>query len=154
MKHEQGLSKNQIIEVLIQSRHGALVDYVPIAARAVEDEPEFMAHLIAWNAIKGSINDSKVALPIISLASKTFDAELVSNSLAHLAQLSPKELLRAVKFARFDIKLRSSAKRKKLFPLVRHYLEQKEKNFGVWDPCCGTTPPADARPLQIVTLQG
>lgn len=98
---ESGLTKNRIFAELAKSPHGKLEEYVPVGRQAAEQEPEFLAHLIAWNREKGQIRDSKVALPIVSLSSPKFvDDELVENSLAHLALLRPREFVRAVSFSK------------------------------------------------------
>jgi hypothetical protein len=106
MKNEQGITKNQIIQELAKSPHGNLKEYVPTAQRAAQEDCEFLAHLIAWNERNGQIRDSKVALPVISLSVPTFETELVENSLAHLAKLDPRNLVRAVRFA---LSLRSAS---------------------------------------------
>jgi hypothetical protein len=96
---EAGITKNQIISELSRSPHGKLNEYVPVCLAAAEQEPEFLAHLIVWDNLKGQIRDAKVALPVISLAVPDYPDELAENSLAHLALLNPRELLRAYRFA-------------------------------------------------------
>lgn len=122
---EQGLTKNQIISELSRSPHGALAEYIPVGQKAAKQEAEFLAHLIAWNHKNGQIRDSKIALPIVSLSNPSFPKDLAENSLAHLAQLGPRELLKAFQFGK-EIKLHSSAKNK-LFLLVKKYLKKTEK---------------------------
>src|SRR5262249_24516858 len=95
---EAGLTKNQIISELTRSPHGNLKEYVPVASTASKADPEFMAHLIAWDAIKGQVRDVKVALPIIYLAANP-PVDLVGNALAHFEALGFRELLRAYRFA-------------------------------------------------------
>jgi Mg-chelatase subunit ChlD len=97
---ESGLNKQQIIGLLTRSPHGEFAKYIPHASPAAVLEPEFFSHMIAWNEKNGSIRDSKVALPIIGLSQPSVrdDAELRDNALAHLALLSPRDLLRAVRF--------------------------------------------------------
>jgi len=94
--NEQGITKNEIISELTRSPHGELEQYVPVALRAAQEEAEFLSHLIAWNEGKGRIRDSKVALPVISLSVPDFNGELLENSMAHLAMLDPRNLLKAV----------------------------------------------------------
>ena len=127
--NESTLSKNEIIAQLCRSPHGKYLEYVPIVARAVKYEPDFLAHLIAWNALKGQIRDSKVAIPVITLSAPSFDEEFVENSLAHLATLDPRNLLKAYTFAR-EIKTGRSSRLK---ATVRMYLENLESNIGRWD---------------------
>lgn len=128
---EKGLNKNQILSELSRSPHGKLEEYVPVGRKAAETEPEFFAHLIAWDAKNGQIRDAKAALPIISLTVPSYPTELVDNSLAHLAKLNPRELTKAYRFA-LNLKVKRSVTRHKLDPLVRAYLRELEKDWNVW----------------------
>jgi hypothetical protein len=125
---EQGLTKQRIVSELSRSSHGKLSDYVPIGRQAVQTEGQFFQHLIAWDRVHGQIRDSKVALPVIGLAFE-HDSELVDNSLAHVAMLGPRELLRAYHFAR---EIRPAGKMLPLRRLIGGYLHQKEGDRG-WD---------------------
>lgn len=141
---ESGLTKNQIIAELTRSSHahgmtkkrtdgtvtkgGSLKEYIPVGKRAAIEQPEFFAHLIAWNQIKGQVRDSKVALPVVSLLAPDFPDEFVDNSLAHLALLPPREFLRAFRFS-MDAKVPHRSRVKKL---VHAYCEQKERNQAKW----------------------
>lgn len=127
---ETGLTKNQILSELSRSPHGKLEEYVPVGKKAVLNEPEFFAHLIAWNHIKGQIRDSKVALPIISLTEKTLHDDFISNSLAHLAVANPRELEKAYRFAK-QIKI-GGKMHDRLKNLIRDYLRNKETEKN-WD---------------------
>jgi len=128
---ETGLTKNQIISELTRSEHGDLQKYVPTGRAAAAQEPEFYAHLIAWDAVKGQIRDAHVALPVISLGTENFPQDFVENSLAHLALLRPRDFLRAYRFG-LNLKLRSKA-RKTLNVLTAEYLHDLEANKGRWD---------------------
>jgi hypothetical protein len=125
---ETGVSKNRLIAELSKSPHGALKEYLPIGKQAVQQEGEFLSHLIAWDRTHGQIRDSKVALPVIGLAYEQ-DAELVDNALAHIALLGPRELARAYRFA---LEVRLPGKMRQLRRLVEDYLHQKEQDKG-WD---------------------
>ncbi len=127
---KQGLTKNQIISELTRSEHGDLKKYLPIGQEAAIKEPEFLAHLIAWDAIKGQIRDAHVALPVVSLSVAPFPQDYVENSLAHLAQLKPREFLKAYRFA-LDVKTPWRGKQVK--DLVTRYLRSLESNTGKWD---------------------
>ena len=129
---ETGISKNQIIAELAKSPHGDLKDYVPLARRAAVEEPDFLAHLISWNRDKGQVRDSKVALPIITLATPAFsDPDYLENSLAHLGTLAPKYLMRAW---RFEKQVRMTTKRRKMFwAMIERYLRFREGNRRLWD---------------------
>ncbi len=127
---EQGLTKNQIIASLTRSTHGNYADYVPLTQGAIADNPEFLAHLIAYNEIKGTIRDSKVAIPIITLADASFDAELLENSLAHLALLSPRNLVKALHFAK---DLKTPGRTGMLKRLIKRYLREREAVWGWWE---------------------
>lgn len=142
---ESGLTKNQIIAELTRSSHahgmvkvrndgkvtkgGSLSEYVPVGKRAATEQPEFFAHLIAWNQIKGQVRDAKVALPVVSLLSATFPDEFVSNSLAHIATLGPRELLRAYRFS-LDAKV---PHRSRIKNLIHAYCAHKERNKPKWE---------------------
>lgn len=120
---EQGLTKNQILSELSRSPHGKLTEYVDIGVKAVKQEPEFMAHLIAWDHVKGQVRDAKVALPVVSLKDPSFPTELAENSLAHLAKLGPRELLRAYRFA---LELKLPGHMRQIRKLVECYLKEQE----------------------------
>jgi hypothetical protein len=127
---EVGLTKNQILSELTRSPHGKLQEYVPLGLRAAGQDPEFYAHLIAWNRVKSQIRDSKVALPVISMKVQDFPEEFVQNSLAHLALLGPREVEKALRFA-FEIRIPGHTRR--LIRVVRQYLDQIEKIWPKWE---------------------
>lgn len=125
---ETGVTKQAIISALSKSPHGSLKEYLDLGKKAVKQEGEFYQHLIAWDRTHGQIRDSKVALPVIGLAYEN-DAELVDNSLAHVALLGPRELVRAY---RFGLEIRLPGKMRQLRRLVENYLHEKEQAKG-WD---------------------
>jgi len=130
---EQGLTRQSVFAELAKSPHGKLEEYLPLGRQAAREDPEFFAHLVAWNARKGQIRDAKVALPLISLESMISrehgDPVLMDNAKAHLALLSPRDLLRGVRFA----KTQSMAGRRQAVPkLVKAYLHSMEANPGKW----------------------
>lgn len=127
MKNETGLTKNQIITALTKSPHGKLSEYVPIGLGAASQEPEFFAHMIAWNEKKGQIRDSKVALPVLSLSCATFPEDFLSNSLAHLALLSPRDFVRGLRFA---MTIKTPGRMKSLKRLAERYLRAREANWA------------------------
>lgn len=127
---ETGLSRAQILNKLNLSLHGDLDAYVPVFSQACSSDPEFLAHLIAWDFVNGQIKDTKLALPVITAASVDFPEELVENSLAHLAMQAPREVLKAL---RFSIKHGMVARRQRaLERMIRRYLEFKEAEPGRW----------------------
>lgn len=125
--NEVGLTRNRIISELARSTHKKLDEYVPAAQRAIAEQPEFLAHLIAWNFEKGQIRDSKAALPIITLTFQ--EPELLENSLAHLAKLDPRELLKAYKFG---LQLKPASRMGVLRRLASAYLRELESS-GNWE---------------------
>lgn len=131
---ENGIKKNEIISALTKSPHGALKEYAPIGRRAAAEEPEFLQHLIAYNQIKGQIRDSKVALPVIALSGGHMDPEFVSNSLAHVAMLDPRNLVRAY---RFFLELRDpknqSGRHSAFRRVLAGYLRQRESVWPKWE---------------------
>jgi hypothetical protein len=127
---ETGLTKNQILSQLSKSPHGKLREYVDVGAAAAIQEAEFLAHLIAWDRMNGQIRDAKVALPVVSLMAPKYPEELVSNSLAHIGLLGPRELLRAYRFA---LEVRPVGRMRKLHSLVENYLRAKESDRKSWN---------------------
>lgn len=119
---ESSLTVNQLVTELVKSPHGNLKEYGLTAQRAVQEDPFLFHHLIAWNEKKGQIRDAKVALPVYGL--KTVDTELRENSLAHLALLDPRNLLRAVKFA----KEVPNGGFRSIVRMVKQYLEVRAAN--------------------------
>ncbi len=128
MSEHSSLTKNRIISELSKSPHGSLKEYIPIAREAATQEPEFLAHLIAWDALRGQVRDAKVALPLISLSVPSFPDELADNSFAHLAKLNPRELLKAYRFA---LELKLPTRMRRVRNLVTMYLQQLESE-GHW----------------------
>lgn len=129
-----GLNRNTIIGQLTRSPHGKLGEYLVVGSRAAAEEPEFLAHLIAWNQEKGQVRDSKVALPLIqvsSLRGLTGDADKVysENALAHLCLLSPRDLVRALDFR----KEHGLPGQTQLRKLVERYLRAREQHWPWWE---------------------
>lgn len=133
MATESGITRNQILSSLSKSPHGKLEEYVAEGVKAANQEPEFLAHLISWNHIKGEIRDSKVALPVVSLMGKNFSIlpELAENSFAHLALLGPREILRAYKFALASSPRPAGMRRFKT--LIQSYLKEIELDRQDWN---------------------
>lgn len=77
--------------------HGDYMNYAGIGVKAAKNEPELLAHLIAWNHKNGQVRDSKVALPVTAIRGE-YDQELIENAIAHLCLLSPRDFMKAVKF--------------------------------------------------------
>jgi hypothetical protein len=117
------ITKNQIISELSKSPHGKLREYLAIGQLAAQNEPDFLAHLIAWDRTHGQIRDAKAALPIVSLTVPGFPQELVENSLAHLTFLNPRELLKAYRFA---LDVRPVGHIRQLKRVIADYLHMKE----------------------------
>lgn len=124
---EAGLTRNQIITLLTRSPHGKLDEYVPHVVQAAHEDPQFLAHLIAWNETKGSVRDAKVALPVSSLIAGYPYSE---NSLAHLALLDPRNLARAMDFAWAT---KTPGHGHALVRLVEEYLRARESSPRWWE---------------------
>ena len=92
------ISKQQLIQSLISIGHGDLSVYAKTGLRAAMEEPEIFAHLIAWNAKKGEIRDSKIAFPVLALRGE-WDLELHENAIAHIISLDPISFTKALKFS-------------------------------------------------------
>lgn len=97
MKEQVTVSRNEIVSALMQVGHGDLTVYTDVGLRAVRQESELLAHVIAYNFIKGEVRDSKVALPVLALRGE-YDQELCENAIAHLCLLDPINLVRAQRF--------------------------------------------------------
>lgn len=126
-KVETGLTKQQVFSALAKSPHGKLDEYLPIGLPAAKEDPEFFAHLVAWNARKGEVRDAKAALPIIALTGTT-DEAMLENALAHLASLEPRNFERALEFRRI-----TTAPSRKLQRLNERYLREMEADRFKWD---------------------
>lgn len=122
------LTRQRILSELSKSPHGKLSEYVEIGKQAIKQEPEFSAHLLAWDRTHGQIRDSKVALPVVALAFEK-EPEFIDNAFAHLAMLGPRELLRAYTFAR---EIRPAGQMLAFRRLIGNYLAEKEADRG-WD---------------------
>lgn len=128
---EQGLKKQQIVQELARSAHGKLGDYRTVALTATRDEPEFMAHLIAWNLREGQIRDSKVALPVLFAQHYLLENELRENALAAIASLDPRNLVRAVRFSKEKPSGIGGGGRP-IRRVVERYLRVREENWSWW----------------------
>lgn len=132
---EAGLSKLKAITELTRAPHGNLDEYLPVGTQAAREDPEWYAHLIAWNEKKGQVRDSKLALPVIQLADLKgqsgvpWHTTLRENALAHLALQSPRDLLRALKWAKEGAKVGHHT----LARMVKRYIHEREKKVGWWD---------------------
>ncbi len=140
MMTEQALTKNEILSSLTKSAHGKLTDYCHIGHKAVKEDPEFYSHLMAWDFIHGQIRDTKVAFPMIHLASGEDTLEFVSNSLAHLALLSPRDLMRSLRFHK-EMRLYDTnhfttdghpGHSKAIKRVISRYLRAREAKWGWW----------------------
>src|SRR5574341_186895 len=142
---ETGLTQARIISELVKAPHGQLIEYIPIGQGAAREDPDFLSHLIAWNEINGAVRDSKVALPVISLSIWGRRADTLSmgnaymgmdlsvpieNSLAHLALLSPMDLMRAVRFART---IKTPGCYRAITRLVERYLRARAAVWPWWE---------------------
>lgn len=127
---ETGLTRNQILSQLSKSPHGKLNEYVPVGRLAAIQDPDFFAHLIAWDRINGDIRDAHVALPIVSLLSLGFPDDLLENSFAHVALMNPREFLRAYRFA---LEVRPNMRMLSLHRLAERYLRNLESNRYEWN---------------------
>jgi hypothetical protein len=132
---EIGLSRQQIVSELTRSAHGSLIEYRRVGAVAAAQDPEFMSHLIAWNADKGQMKDSQIALPVVQLAhTGKLVVEFEENALAHLASLSPRDLVRAVRFSR-EIRrpLNQDGYARSIRRTVQSYLYAREMHWPWWE---------------------
>lgn len=130
MTTEKALTRNEILSELTKSSHGELAGYVPTGKRAAREQAEYIAHLIAWNREHGEVRDSKVALPVVTLATPEFPDAFVENSFAHLLTLDPRNFYRAIRFA---ATVGTPGRKLRLERLAERYLRAREENTGWFD---------------------
>lgn len=94
---ETALTRQQVYSQLIKSPHGDLNSYLKVGLQAVKEDPDFFAHLVAWNSRKGEVRDAKSALALIALTNPTAP-EYVDNALAVLATLGVRDLVKALRW--------------------------------------------------------
>lgn len=134
MMTETAVDKNRLIAELSKSPHGKLEEYQKVGLQAAREDPEFFSHLISWNERKGSIRDSKVALPMVYLQARSdrgaltvLGEQFVSNALAHLALLNPRDLVRGLRFA---LAHRPVGFNNAIRKMTARYLMAREANTG------------------------
>lgn len=122
---EKSLDKKLVISTLSKSPHGKLEEFLPVGRQAAADDLSFFSHLLAWNHVKGEVRDSKVALPIIALASaaslfreQPIRGVYIENALAHLADLNPRMLGKAL-LPKFETRVEVDAKNPKKKKIVK-----------------------------------
>lgn len=128
---QRTISQNQLINQILRIGHADLSTYTAIGLRAAKEEPWLLAHLIAWNNIKGEVRDSKMALPILALRAD-YDEELTENAVAHLVSLDPRSLVQAIRFnksLRLPVSRGAGALLKRA---IYSYLKVREGNSGWW----------------------
>lgn len=130
MSEKTLITQNQIVNQILHIGHGDLSIYTKVGLDAVKNEPELFAHLIAYNHKKGEIRDSKVALPTLALRGEP-DAEFYENAAAHLCLLSPKDLVRALRYHKSLPKTNGGGKWLK--DGLELYIRNRERNRGWWD---------------------
>jgi hypothetical protein len=123
MTEMTAITKNQLISILTKSPHGSLSEYIPEGKVGAESDPEFFAHLIAWNHIHGDVRDAHVALPLIALLPKILAPEFESNAFGALNSLNVRSLLKAY---RFMLELRPVGRQRKMRRLVERKLRKIE----------------------------
>jgi hypothetical protein len=130
-------NRQDLITHLTKSKHGDFNSYKTFGIPATQHDPEFLAHLITWNLVKGEIRDSKVALPVIALRNlERTDAVYAENAVANLMSLDPRNLYRAYSFNKImsaDKLTIAGGHRRMLENALKTYLEIREGNRGWWD---------------------
>lgn len=137
MAEKQNTAKNALINALLRIGHGKLDLYTQEGLSAARQEPELLAHFIAWNNQKGKVRDAKVAFPVLSLRGlKKEDADLAENAVAHLALLSPRDLVRAYDYNKELVKGGypiPSGYRRLLERGIKQYLQVREASNKWFD---------------------
>lgn len=130
---ETGLTFQQILTELTRSPHRDLTAYTPVGVQAAQQDLEVFSHLVAWNHRKGEIRDAKAALPILALR-QAFNPTgggnrvYLENALAHLADLNPKLLVRALDYGKTI-----GAPKNLLQRFVLRYLRDLEGDPREWE---------------------
>jgi hypothetical protein len=125
------LTVNLLVAELAKSTHGDLKSYIPVIQRAAKEMPEVLAHLMSYDKLNGQVRDARVALPAISLSVPSFDdAEYLDNSLAHMATLSLRDFVRAIKFTK---EIQCVGRGMSVRRLMERYLRSLEGNFAKWE---------------------
>ena len=134
MVEKTTISKQEIVNQILKIGHNDLLGFVDPGIKAINVDPELFGHLIAWNAKQGEVKDSKVALPIIALRG-TPDNELYENAVAHLCQLDPRNLMKAIDFHQNlnnQYPLNGNGSGKYLKTGIKKYLKIREENPIWW----------------------
>jgi len=118
----------ELIASLVKSPHGDLNEYRAITFDAVQASGDFYAHLIAWNAVKGQVRDSKVALPVGALQMKDQPTEHLENALALLVTLPNRDFVRALSLSK-----EWGTHSRNLRRLVTRKLRDLEASRGNWE---------------------
>ena len=132
----QSFDRQTLLNSLVKSNHGKLEEYTKIGFLAAKKDPEFLAHLISWNLIKGEIRDTKRVLPIVALRDlDSSDLDLAENAVANLMLLSPRELVKAYEYNKSlsaQGKVISGGWRRLFEKGLKLYIENQEANSGRW----------------------
>lgn len=126
---ESTFRRTHLITAIASSTHGDLAAYADVTRQAAKNDPEFLAHFIAWNEKHGKQRDPKLALPVVSLERGVLPGALEENSWAHLLAQSPRDLLRAYRFAG----TLDGSKRSKFRSMIVSYLNAREDNWHWWE---------------------
>lgn len=133
---EEIRDKKALLALLARTPHGNLKVYCADGIKAAHNDPDFFHHVVAYNHLKGSVRDAKVGLPIVALKAlyevndgigPTAHEVFLENALAHLADLRPREFLRAIEFG-WDI----GAPIRMLKRLTIRYLRDLEADEQDW----------------------
>lgn len=130
---ERELTTQQLIGSLIKVAHEDLKEYAQDGLKVAAQNPDLLAHMIAWNWENGEIRSSKSALPVIALrGSSGVGNAYYENAVAHLMLLDPRNLVKAAMFHRSIAKVNSGAGTM-LKRGIKAYLWAREMNVGWWD---------------------
>ena len=135
MQEKTKFVRQELVSELFRTPHGKLGEYLTICQAFSKDDPLFMSHLIAYNHRHGSVRDAQVGLPVVTLATPAFPRLLVDNSLAHLALLNPKDLLRAFQWGKALRKEHAMPWRRydRFEHMVHGYLRAREACWPWWE---------------------
>lgn len=135
VNEQTAISKNDIIAEASRAVHGKLDQYIPVVRKALENDEMFVSHLIAYNRTKSQLRDPKKAFPVLQMSyahtscARKDDVEMcVSNAMAHLMLLTPRELNKAWDF-RLDLRKQDgfNLRMGRMKTVIKAYLKKVER---------------------------
>ena len=126
-----GLTRQELVAEFLRSPHGDLASYRPVVERFAQTDPAFLAHAMVWGKRKGTIRDAVGGMPLATLTLKAYPPELRENSLALLAMLDPRSLLKVWEVGKpFPL---ARWGKTKFLRMIHGYLKARETCWPWWE---------------------